>query len=194
MTELAQIREIETLCSRYGLRTFVETGCYKGDGIETAKRLGLRDIWSCDIGQTWVDQCRQRHEGAHIVHGLSTEALPEMCQGANGPTLFFLDAHLPEMYGTQGLSEDHKMPVVDELKLIRRHKKGYADDVIIVDDTRIIKSDDNPRWTPGETICCEPIVGISIMDVVGQLADTHFSHHWLDNEGYIVFKPRLHAD
>lgn len=187
MTELKQIDGIESLIERYGLGTLVETGCYQGDGMEQAIRLGLRSLYSCDINEHWVEHCRQRFPGAHLWQGPSANVLAEMCVQSDGPTLFWLDAHLPEMYGVKAKGLD--MPVLDELEIIRHYKRHFERDVVIIDDTRILKSDDNPRFQPDETICCEPIEGISIADIVGKLSRTHMANHHHDGEGYIVFTP-----
>lgn len=187
MTQLRHIEGIESLIQTFGLGTLIETGCYEGDGIEQALRLKLRSIYTCDIGLKWIEHCKERFPGAHVFHGKSVDVLPEMCRQVEGPSLFWLDAHLPEMYGHS--DDTAKMPVLEELDIIRYNKRHFERDVIVVDDTRIIKSDDNMRFRESENICCDPIEGISIADIVGKLQRTHMAKHFRHHEGYIIFTP-----
>lgn len=180
----------------FDLECFVETGCYRGDGIKTAIDMGFDPVISCDINQSWLAHCASRfvsdaYRNRFSLHaGASHVALPPMCREAEGPTLFFLDAHLPEMYGMASPSSLEVMPVLAELAAIRQNKAEFEHDVIICDDMRIIKSDDNPRWRPGETICCEPVEGLSIQmlrSVFNQTHDVVLDPH---AEGMLIFTPK----
>jgi len=178
---------------KYGLNHFVETGCYKGAGLATAFRMDFLRLISCDINETWVDYCRHQFDSDYtdFFLGASHEALPKMCRLANGyPTLFFLDAHLPDMYGMATPGELERMPIAAELEQILKYKQGFQNDVIICDDMRIIKSDDNPRWTPGETICCEPVEGITIQMLESIFTDTHDAVLDPHAEGMLIFTPK----
>lgn len=197
MTELKDIDSIAELINRYEITTMVETGCYKGDGIQAAFDLGIKRVISCDINSEYIQHCSRRFFGKNLTlnFGPSEECMADMCRLAGqSSTLFWLDAHLPEMYGTLGAPGRLKMPVLNELHTISVFKSIVANDIIIVDDTRIIKSDDNPRFRPGETICCKPVEDIKMLDIVQAFEKTHFAKHYMDHEGYVMFKPRLHDD
>lgn len=192
MTELAKIKGIREIISSFGLGTLIETGCYEGDGIQTALSLGIRQAYSCDIGLSSIETCRQRfkNQAVYLWHDLSSNALPEMCESVDGRTLFWLDAHMPSMYGLGGYDDDHKYPIINELQVIKDHKFKFVEDVIIIDDTRVIKSSDNPRFDDEEVICCDPITGITIHQITKILSDTHLFQHVFDHEGYIIFTPK----
>ena len=60
MTRLSQIEIIPRWKEQYGLSTFVETGCYLGDGIATALAWGFERVFSCDLHPDHVGHCRRR--------------------------------------------------------------------------------------------------------------------------------------
>ncbi|RMH11301.1 MAG: hypothetical protein D6698_16575 [Gammaproteobacteria bacterium] len=191
MTELGQIHNITSIVSSYSLENMVETGCYEGDGIQTALDLGIQRVWSCDISERYVTHCKKRFQGqpVTILLGLSTDVLPSICSSVEGPTLFWLDAHLPSYYGITGTDEKHKMPVVQELNIIREYKRGIDKDVIIVDDTRIIASADNPRFSRGECLPEHLVTDVTLSEIQGVMKGTHRVEHYMNYQGYLLFTP-----
>lgn len=192
MTELKTILLDNDLVGQFDIVNFIETGCYQGDGIQCAIDVGINypNIRSCDINMQWVLHCLDRFSNnVSIVCGPSAQQLPQMCVGLVGPTLVWLDAHLPEMYGLSPANSGYNMPVIEEICQIKNNKFDYQNDVIVIDDTRIINSTDNPRYRPGENICCEPITNLSINMIEKELSDTHRMIHVLEYEGYLLFLP-----
>ena len=153
MTRLSQIEIIPRWKEQYGLSTFVETGCYLGDGIATALAWGFECVFSCDLHPDHVEHCRRRFaeeirsgrvaifEGDSIAV-LEGKILPAM----GGPALIYLDAHFPAYYGLAEVGPSTRFPLREELDAIRRHRAGKAADVVLCDDMRVIESPDNPTF------------------------------------------------
>ena len=193
MTELLQLYDVVLpLVNKYKLINFIETGCYLGDGIKTATELGFRpeNIYSCDINQKYIDHCRQRFgDEIKLFYGKSDEKLKSILNQISQPCLFFLDAHLPKMYGLNEFDKEDVMPIYHELLTISNYDV-VRKSVIICDDTRIIKSDDNVRFTPGENICCEPVENLSIKLLTSVFENSHDVVISCDFEGYLLFTPK----
>ncbi len=134
---------IKPLIDKYQLVNFVETGCYTGDGIAHAFRNGLEQVYSCDINPSYVRMCRAKFPNASIHTLHSVAFLDLVCDVIPGHCLFWLDAHFPELYGQQSNTQEEYFPLFKELETISK-KPDVEKDVIIVDDIRVIISNDNP--------------------------------------------------
>lgn len=117
--------------ARYELRNAVETGLYAGHG-SLMELNGLNKRYLLDLDR---DQCRRAKDlcpDATIVLGDSRWTLPTVVRSLDGPTLFWLDAHLIE-----GDDPDHPYwpcPLLDELAAIP-NGQGH---VILIDDLRLM--------------------------------------------------------
>jgi hypothetical protein len=174
----------------YNLKNFVETGCYEGKGIGHAFGTGYEKVHSCDIGLNFVEMCQKKYPEANIVHSESMQFLKDLLPKLKGRTLFWLDAHFPELYGTDNDAEELKIPLMPEIELIKKYKKSYKNDVILCDDMRTFRSVDNPRYRPGE------IDDKFYMDVDWNafkdiLSDTHDAQLINEFDGVMVFTPKL---
>lgn len=179
---------------KYRLSSFVETGCYKGDGIAAALEAGLRTVRSCDISTEHGRHCRERFEGdgrVRIVEGESEAALAVILREELGPALFWLDAHYPALYGREELeNEQTRYPVPRELAIIHRTRRGAAKDVILVDDLRVLEAADNPRWRSAENPEYFVVRGHTLASLTEAFRK---SHEWRvdgDQEGILVITPR----
>jgi hypothetical protein len=142
----------ERLRQRFHLESFVETGCFHGESLETAQHAGFGKLVSCDISEACVAECRGKFPRAAIWHGDSLTMLGQFLPGLPefaGRTLFWLDAHYPSFYGIEE-TESLRYPLPEELNLIRRTKPGWEHDVIAFDDLRVIRDPHNPCYRPGE--------------------------------------------
>lgn len=132
---------------RFALETFVETGCYRGDGLLQARNIGFdqSNLYSCDVQEEAVTLCRETFPQATIDQVDSIAFLIGLLPKIQGPTLFWLDAHFPEKHG--GTDQPHtKMPLFQELELIKTLKPNLARDVIICDDIHILADPANPTY------------------------------------------------
>jgi hypothetical protein len=174
----------------YDLNNFVETGCWKGDGIAYAFQTGYKNAHSCDIGLNFVEECRTRFPEASIVHSESMQYFKDLLPTLKGRTLFWLDAHFPEMYGTDNDAEELKIPLIPEIELIKKLKHDYAKDVILCDDMRTFRSKDNPRYREGE-IAENLYMDVNWDAFKNILSDTHDAQLINDFDGVMVFTPKL---
>jgi len=173
----------------YNLETFVETGCFEGAGIGYAKARGYDDIYSCDIGENYVNQCRELFPTAKIQNTNSLTFLKDLLPTLNTTCLFWLDAHFPDYYGTNDPSEINRLPLIDEIKLIKELKPSFAKDVIICDDIRNFKSSDNPRYREGE-LESRFELEVNWYEFVNLLSDTHNHYLMQEHDGVMVFTPK----
>ena len=188
MTWLSHI-DIEGCRKLHNLETFVETGCYQGDGINFARFSGYNDIYSCDIGEHFVNQCRDLYPYAKIQNSDSITFLTELLPTLESKTLFWLDSHFPSLYGTDDTAEEKRLPLIDEIKLIKELKPSYIHDVIVCDDMRNFKSSDNPRYRQGEL---EPQFELEVdwYGFIALLSDTHNQYLMQEHDGVMIFTPK----
>lgn len=124
---------------------FVETGAYRGDGIQGLLQTGhFSEIHSIELSPKWVEHCKARFQhdpSVHIHEGDSATILTHMIdtnQLPNSPILFYLDAHYSGGE-TAGDDRDNGCPVLRELEAIaKRNVKG---DIIFIDDMRLMGRD-----------------------------------------------------
>ena len=122
--------------------TFVETGAYKGDGIQQYLGcLPFQKIHSIELSPQWTNHCRQRfaqYGDRVVIHeGDSASTLPTI-DLPGIPVLFYLDAHYSGG-ATAGELVDNGCPVLRELEYIAQ--RNIAGDVIFVDDMRLMGID-----------------------------------------------------
>lgn len=117
-------------------RYFVETGSYKGDGIQNALDAGFEFVISIEITKMYYDICKERFKNEPRVilyNGDTTVLLPEVIKDIEEKITFWIDAH----YSDPSTEWNGKKmsPLLDELDLIADHAKKYGDN-ILVDDRR----------------------------------------------------------
>lgn len=182
----------------YGLSTFVETGCFEGDGIAAALTAGFHDARSCDIDMKRIEHCRRRFFGqAEVVlrHGASWQVLSDLMPALNSLTLFWLDAHYPKFYDLPELETPRtRFPIQLELTQIFSMRQGAAGDVILVDDMRVINALDNPRWSPGEVSDYFRIDGLTIDELTSPFSKSHVATIDCQQEGLLVLTPNQNAE
>ncbi len=134
---------IEPLIDRYEIENFIETGCHTGSGIAHALQSGIHNIYTCDIDLKFVELCRNRFQGITAMHKHSVDFLKEIADVIPGASIIWLDAHFPELTGGKSNNKEEWFPLLEELKVLSK-KDGVEHDVIIIDDIRVIISEDNP--------------------------------------------------
>jgi hypothetical protein len=134
---------ITPLVQKCNLENFIETGCHTGSGIAHALSSGLKNVYSCDIDKKFVEYCQNRFPGHSIVHEHSAKFLEDTVDFISGNCLFWLDAHFPELTGGTSSNEEERFPLFKELEILSK-KDNIQNDVIIIDDIRVIISEDNP--------------------------------------------------
>lgn len=189
MTALFDNRlQVQELKYHYNLNNMVETGCWHGDGLTYANLIGIQNLFSCDINESYVLESRSRIPSAVVHHQESIEFLKNILPTVVGPTLFWLDAHYPVYYGLEQENEITKFPLVEELKLVRELKANYEKDVIICDDLRVLSAENNPYHMPN--LGSDFLVDYSIQELTDVLADTHKFYTMQADTGNLIFVPK----
>jgi len=131
-------RVLREHAERYGLRTFVETGTYRGDMVEAMKPWFER-IYSIELGRDLFAAARRRfRKAAHVelIQGDSARELGGVVQRLHGPALFWLDGHYSAGDTARG---DQDTPIYAELDhILAAPDLGH---VIVIDDARAFGSD-----------------------------------------------------
>ena len=115
-------------------RIFVETGTYKGDGIENVLDI-FEEIHSIELKEEFVHSARQKFKDkqVYVHHGDSSQVLAKFV--FQEPVLFYLDAHFSGGETAFGPQEDNGCPLLRELAVLG---KRTEDDIVIVDDMRLM--------------------------------------------------------
>lgn len=131
-------------------RVFVETGTYRGDGIQLALDAGFEKIVSVDIDYNNVRFCWDRFDLSHstdkdilIYNGNSGTFLSAMIEKINEPITFWLDSHW-QMFDNEPKGQ-YPWPLLAELAQIRNHH--VKNHTIIIDDMLILTHPGVTGWT-----------------------------------------------
>lgn len=123
-------------------KVFIETGSYRGDGIQLAIDAGYELIVSIDNDPANIEFCTNRFpeevESAKVILVLSEshEGLSFIKHGSLNPVIW-LDAHWQMLEGTD--PGQNPFPLLKELDAIK--KSNRKDATIIIDDMLIMQRD-----------------------------------------------------
>ncbi|MGH9393475.1 MAG: hypothetical protein ACRD1E_04840, partial [Terriglobales bacterium] len=159
-----------------------------------AYAAGFPKVISCDIDPSRVEECRTRFPMAAVLQAESTEllgALLPQILPSMGKTLFWLDAHFAGFYGLAE-TDANRFPLAEELRLIRKNKPDYADDVIAFDDLRVIRDPLNPRYRQGELSGEEAqlYIDVRLEELLAPFAATHEAAFVHAQEGSVALLPK----
>lgn len=115
---------------------FVETGSYKGEGIQKALDAKFKNIISVEITPLYFDLCVKKFKqdkNVKIIMGDSSKDLGNIISKIKAPITFWLDGHYTE--NTTLFSEEAGwFPLMQELEAIKNHK--IKKHTIIINDMR----------------------------------------------------------
>lgn len=172
-----------------GISHFIETGTWYGDSINYAIDSGFT-AESCEINDKFCmisrDRFKDRPE-VKIYQLASEKFLPIADEQL--PSIFFLDAHLPNLYmnheSKMKFTDDIKLPLEIELWLLPR-KQNFAQSIIIIDDLRIYM--DSYKYAAGS------IFPLKAFDVIKWFRDNAKESHDISvsdsDEGYLIAWPK----
>lgn len=124
---------------KYHTSVFIETGSYKGEGIQCALDSNYDLIRSVEIDKDRYDDCRSKFENnpkVQLYLGSTEERLWDMIQDINTQATFWLDAHWS---GPGEPMSDQKCPLENELNTISMHP--IKNHIIMIDDMRCCNTD-----------------------------------------------------
>lgn len=111
-----------------GCSYFVETGTYKGYGIDAAKDVGFERYYSAEYLQSLYEECLEKFkddDDVFLYNGSSEVCLVEILKDIDKKSLFWLDAH--DSFGTGG-----GVPTYEELKVLKEH--SIKNHTLLIDD------------------------------------------------------------
>lgn len=138
-----KMRVVSSYLKKFLIEDFIETGTYLGDTLHYIASFGVR-CTSIELSKELFEVACMRFkdcENVRLVHGDSGQRIPELLNGINKPTLFWLDGHYSA--GITAGSESHT-PISAELRaILSHHLKNH---VILIDDARCFNGKNNyPR-------------------------------------------------
>lgn len=120
---------------------FIETGSYRGDGVQLAIDAGYEHIFTIDNDYENTRSCLSRFSEALVrvdpLYGDSIDMLKGVLACAPFPATIWLDAHWQMLEGTE--SGANPFPLLDELAVIKKY--GRNDNTILIDDMLIMQYD-----------------------------------------------------
>jgi len=195
------------------LKLFVETGTFKGDSLELARRF-FASCYSVEASPELFQQARERFQastGIHLHLGDSPSFLGQHQKDfAAAATLFWLDAHWCNADKTSGATS--QSPLLEELAAIG---SLHRDSAVLIDDARLYlcappephRFDDWPDFhaVVGALLRLSPHHRLMILNDVLlfyparlQVAAAQFAHRhgadWLHFVDYYRLKTSLEAE
>ncbi|MFH0846040.1 MAG: glycosyltransferase family 10 [Patescibacteria group bacterium] len=126
-------KNIKKYARKYRIKTFIETGTYKGKMVEAMEKM-FKKIYSIELDislyRKAVDKFKQ-NTNILILNGDSGEILPSILKEINEPCLFWLDGHYSGDITAKG---NLNTPIFKELTAIFNHP--IKNHVILIDDAR----------------------------------------------------------
>ena len=116
-------------------KVFIETGCYKGDGIQKALDVGFLKVISIEITPLYFNMCKERFKDdsrVEIAFGDSSKEIGEIIKDIDESITYWLDGHYSDSTTLHGAK---LCPLMDELEAIKEHAIKY-NDTILIDDRR----------------------------------------------------------
>ena len=189
-----------------GVRFFIETGTFKGEGVDFACRHNFEKIFSIEIFDKMASQAAQKFshdERVTILNNNSASGLTSILPELDGNSLFWLDAHFPMADAGLRTYDDEKdphlnIPLLRELEIISTRRDRYKD-VMIIDDLRLFEDVPpgepvvgvNEHWKSiGQPhVTKENLVHFNLAQEVSRLFPNHAeSRVWID-AGFLVLTP-----
>jgi hypothetical protein len=124
---------IKEYAKQFSTDIMIETGTYEGDMVASMSDV-FNQIFSIELSNDFYHEAKLRfakYPHICIMHGDSSEILPQILPSINKPCLFWLDAHYSGGITARG---DFDTPIISELKQILSHP--IKNHVILIDDAR----------------------------------------------------------
>jgi len=120
--------------AKYKKKYFVETGTFRGDGVQQALDAGYEEVYSIELSESLYMCAKERFKdrpNVHLIHGDSSKVLWDVISQINGPITFWLDGHYSGGITARG---ETTTALLQELDAIARHP--IKTHTILIDDVR----------------------------------------------------------
>jgi hypothetical protein len=122
-----------TYLRRSDIKTFIETGTYKGDTVEYVKN-DFNKIFTIELSEKYADEAIERfknEEKVKVIKGDSKVELVKLLKDIKEPCIFWLDGHYSYADTAQAEKET---PILEEIRPILEMEESH---VILIDDARL---------------------------------------------------------
>ncbi len=182
---------LKEFTQKYNIQHLIETGAYYGDSIYYAKTQGY-SVESCEINNKFHFLVKDRFQQ---YSDIKIEFLPsyKFLQVASEklPSLYWLDAHLPELYHhhEEGVryAPELSTPLQTELELVIK-KENFNYSIIIIDDVRMY----HPQIPCENSVGNKPVVPeFKLLEWCEiNTNETHDMFFSPSDEGYLILLPK----
>lgn len=127
-------RTIKTFAQQYQIRVFIEIGTYLGDMVAAVSNDFDR-IYSIELSEDLYKKAEKKFAGYEhitIIHGDSTQVMPELLRRIYIPCLFWINSHYSAGITARGEKETS---IWEELRHICEHP--VKNHVILIDDASL---------------------------------------------------------
>lgn len=187
---------LNRIIQEYKTHYFFETGTFYGDGVEYALQSPFQKITSVEIIPEIADKAKSRFstfEKVEIIENNSESALARKLPEIKSNCLFWLDAYFPgadaglKSYDEQ-MHDTVRLPLSNEIEIIRRLRKNFRD-VLIIDDLRIYE--DGPYVNGNVPADALPLANRNIDFIYDNFYSSHVILKCYLDEGYILIFPKF---
>jgi len=119
---------------KYPNPCFVETGSFRGQGIDNALKAGFSQVYSIELAPHYYTFCKKKFSNRRNVHlflGDSSAVLARVIASIDKPITFWLDGHCSNGDTARG---ETMTPLMKELEAIKLHP--IKTHTILIDDVR----------------------------------------------------------
>jgi len=159
------------LFKKYLNDIFIETGTFKGDGVQMAIEAGFQYIYSIELSDLLYQKCLERFsnmDGVLLIQGDSSNKLPELLSHLNATVTFWLDGHYSGILeGEQTALGEVNSPLMAELEAIKNHH--IKTHTILIDDLRGWKKETH---------------GFDVQDLMNKIIEINPDYVFTFDDGY----------
>lgn len=144
--------QITEWARKYGLRTFVETGTFMGDTVET-QIPHFDTIYSIELStelhKRAKDRFKAKRDKVKLIHGDAAAEIAALLPKLDAPALFWLDGHFSPNHGAIPTAQgEMDTPIMYELGALFRWAH-VTRSVLLIDDARFLLGyEDNCKGSP----------------------------------------------
>ncbi len=138
---------LQYYADKYSLKTFVETGTFRGSTTEIASKI-FEKVITIELSEELYKAAKEKFKDASSVScllGDSSVVLRELIKSIPEDVLFFLDAHWAGNLSTRANSDS---PLLDELAVLSKRNSQHRD-LIIIDDVSFFNRKGKYVFAPG---------------------------------------------